>query len=581
MKPGRVFLGLFSVLCSLFLIEILLRFLNYPPELNKKFQRKDILWTIENVSLNSYGYRDKEVNLQKADNTFRIYLLGDSYTYGWLVDNPEDRFANIVERNLSEQLKIPVELINAASPGFTLKEMVGRFANEGRYFNPDLVLIGLNDDEANISRTYLRKKEIKFLSDSYLFQATVGNFLDKNVAKKNHEYLAGIYRNQDSKDWPEFTALMLKLKQEASKINAGLGIVLFPHIHANNPNAPYDLYEFNQKIKDFATKNKIYLVDPVETFLKYPDKTELRMNPLDPHPTVKMNKLLAEEILKQFDFQTYFQHHLPYIPNIKINYLSAHNLSLGKFNRIDKVSSNTGGLPWVYFETKNETNTQTFPLIGSEFRQMRYNADYLQTAKSFTHSGLPGATMIYNLYPDQKGVIKIKENLYGYRIVGINYLMALQITPNGATRSDYLLPTSIKREGGEWIFSFNQNEDYQMYKANLKVAVKQIDISPDGKAENLMQTIELKTRTPTETDKVSLPLAQKIYSWSKFEDFANHGFEYALVSGKVEPLVKVETNRNQLTLTFSHSIKSGQEVVFYASAKYLLAPKEILKVETE
>lgn len=39
-------------------------------------------WKMKNVQLNSWGFREKEFNLVKPNNTYRIAVIGDSITYG-------------------------------------------------------------------------------------------------------------------------------------------------------------------------------------------------------------------------------------------------------------------------------------------------------------------------------------------------------------------------------------------------------------------------------------------------------------------------------------------------------------------
>ena len=93
----KVLLSLISIFLTLVVLEFVLRLLNIPNELNKNYKRKDLAWTEKNVVLNSAGYRDKEYPIERAEDTFRIYAVGDSYTYGWLVDNQQDAFTEIIE----------------------------------------------------------------------------------------------------------------------------------------------------------------------------------------------------------------------------------------------------------------------------------------------------------------------------------------------------------------------------------------------------------------------------------------------------------------------------------------------------
>lgn len=108
-----------------------------------------MVWSENYVTLNSLGLRDREFDIEKDPGTFRIYALGDSYTFGWLINDSQKSFPKIIEKNLQAVMPDPVEVINGPSPGFTIKEMVKRFKEEGKFLYPDLATVGIND-EANV-----------------------------------------------------------------------------------------------------------------------------------------------------------------------------------------------------------------------------------------------------------------------------------------------------------------------------------------------------------------------------------------------------------------------------------------------
>lgn len=49
-------------------------------------------WFILHTTLNSHGYRDKEWSTDKPPGVRRIAFLGDSFTYGWGIKDPQERF---------------------------------------------------------------------------------------------------------------------------------------------------------------------------------------------------------------------------------------------------------------------------------------------------------------------------------------------------------------------------------------------------------------------------------------------------------------------------------------------------------
>lgn len=579
----KILLGLTSILAALVIAEITLRFLNLPLESNKDFQRKDLTWTEKNVILNSEGYRDKEYSMEKQEGVPRIYALGDSYTYGWLVDNSQDSYPKKIEKKLSASGK-NIEVINAGSPGFSLPEMVKRFISEGKYYNPDLITIGINDDEANFTKTYIAPYDTrlnKFIKSLHLYQISLGNYFKYQAEKVNHDYVLKIYTDQNSKEWEQFSEQILILKKEAEKINSNLAIILFPHIHPNRPEDAYDYYPFNEKFKKFGEENGIFIIDPLEDFLKYKDKSELVINPLDPHPTAKMDEIVASAFLKQFNIDSYLSSKKPYIIQSKTITIDKNNFEIGNFDLIKKISSNISDLPWVYFETKYETSSEDFPLKDKSFRNTNIYVDLLKTAKSFTHSGLPGATISYHIYPKESGKIVFLRRIYNYEVIGINHILALSIMGDGTIVSDYLDPKRIEFSGDNIEISINPEKNYHVYRLNLNISSKQLDINPDGKIEKIIKTYPLKTFLDEDSDQVVFDFNKKVSSWQEFSPEQGINNSVAFVDGVMTKIDAIDVKDNEVRLKFSKTIRKGQEVTFYVSAEYQLDENEKVDLQIQ
>ena len=102
----------------------------------------DLIFQRVPVHTNSCGMRDKERSVIKPENTYRIALLGDSFAFGWGVE--EDKiFARRLENNLNEiaQGKINFEVLNFGVPGYSTFQEVAKFKETGLDFNPDAVLV--------------------------------------------------------------------------------------------------------------------------------------------------------------------------------------------------------------------------------------------------------------------------------------------------------------------------------------------------------------------------------------------------------------------------------------------------------
>lgn len=576
----KILLSIFSTILTLFIIEGILRLLNLPAELDKNFQRKDLDWTEENVILNSAGYRDDEHDLSRDTETFRIYALGDSYTYGWLVNDYKKTFPKILEENLKKKTNKKIEIINAGSPGFSLGEMVNRFISEGKYYYPDLVILGINDDEANDSKTYRQPADLKLnplIKNSHIYQFTLGNYFKQISEKVNHEYVLNIYRDPMSEEWKKFSEHILSLQNQASKINAKLAIVLFPHIHPNSPDSPYDYYPYHEKFKSFAAENGIYLFDPLDNFLKFPGKKNLVINPLDPHPTEDMNKIAADYISDNFDIDKYLNSHQEYLPTTHKISIDQVNNKLGNYELIRSVSSgpsDSSGFPWIYFETKNENSIQDFSLKDKKYRQSNFYLDHIQTAKTFTHSGIPGGTIFYHVFSKEEGKLIIPDTIYEYQIVGFTQIFALSKLENGSVVSDYIAPYSIKKEGNNFIINFEPTKKYYIFRVGLTAAIRQTDIDPGGNIENMIETKLLRSTVNEKNSKVEIPIDKKISSWAVFTEEPGKSYPYAFINGKLSKISEVVKQNDKFVLSFPGLLDKGDEIIFPVACEYLLNTDE-------
>lgn len=568
-----------SIILLLFILEIILKPLNLIPEIDKRYKRHDINWSEKNVILNSAGYRTGEYSRDRVGDTFRIYVVGDSYSFGWYMNNPSDTYSAIIEKGLSKELNKKVEVINAGAPGFSTNEAVQRYISEGKFYHPDLVILG----GATVNEGFVSPFNPplpNFLKNSVIYQIIFGNIFRKIADNQNHKYLEGIFDNESSTYWQKYSKMVLKLRDETAKINAKLAIIVFPYMHAKNPNVPYDLYQYNKRLADFGKKNGILIFDPLEEVRKYPHKENLIFNPLDPHPTAQMNKLIAAEFLKDFDVKNYILNKKPYIPVIETVTIDKNNKTIGKYSAIRKIYSSDNA-QYVYYEIKEGSETSV-PLIDQSSRQTSYYEDMLQTSEGFTSSNVIGGSILYYIKPSKDGEIILPSKIYGYEVAGFEYVYGI-INGETAVSAEYINPISVTKSGDNFIIKYDKNKKYYIFTLCIPVKARQLDIDKDGNIKNILETISLKKTMEVDGNKIIFNVDGKISGFPQFLAKEGSTFAYVFVDDKFTEVkdINYDEENKKITLAFDGNLKKGQKIMLPVLATYDLSDKEQIFVEVE
>lgn len=469
MKFLREILILFiGVIIALSLSEAILRIFWNPPYLDPKYQRDDHAWLKKNVTLNSFGYRDHQFNLERKSETYRIYSLGDSYTYGWYIDNELLSYPKVLEKLLLEKYGQKFEVINASKPGFNLTDEVLRFENQGMLFEPDLVTVGINIFDIlgkDISTKYVSNDFVRSLR---LYQLSFGNLERTKISKQTDQQIRNAYQDSSSEITKAEVELQ-RLKSMTDSIGAKLVVIVFPSLNPENPDKPYQYYQYNNQLKKIGAKNSISILDLLDSFSGYKDKKDLVLNPIDPHPSIIADNLAANFIFRNLNFDELAKNP----PTI----LETQTITIDKDSILPQFKSIVSIEPpgWVYFNRKFNLDTQTQLLISNGDKQIPYLEDVLKTAKSFTHDGWPGAKIEYRL--EGGNHLRIPLKLYGYSVVGIGKTTGFW-EKDGATLSEDLSPfqVSISKDQNYVYADIISKNEYSLFTFFVDIGVKQFDI---------------------------------------------------------------------------------------------------------
>lgn len=134
------------------------------------------------VKINSFGLRNRNIQLKKTEEVFRIICLGASPTFGWGVDS-EDAYPYQVEKLLREKYGFSkrIEVINAGSIGYSSYQGLNFLKKDILKFSPDLITVSYVINDVDKHRFYRSNgKSDKELASKNKTLVAVENFLDKS-----------------------------------------------------------------------------------------------------------------------------------------------------------------------------------------------------------------------------------------------------------------------------------------------------------------------------------------------------------------------------------------------------------------
>jgi lysophospholipase L1-like esterase len=100
------------------------------------------------IHVNSAGYRDRERSVEKTPGTYRIAIVGDSYSDAYQVPL-ESTYWSELERTLNQRMTDTgrnVEVLNFGVRGYGTAQELLTFQQDVRSYNPDLVLLQITTE---------------------------------------------------------------------------------------------------------------------------------------------------------------------------------------------------------------------------------------------------------------------------------------------------------------------------------------------------------------------------------------------------------------------------------------------------
>ena len=258
--------------------------------------------------LNSFGLRGSDFEQPKPDGVQRVYMAGDSFTFGMGVADGQAVMPALVEQKLSRP-GAAVEVLNGGMlRGSLPRHWLKKWWRIQDPFDPDVVLIvfflrdGTNTGSIPAFFGQVRSEITDRNRTDVLYQSSFLYRLYRD--RTDRDLLADRYTQafrdayfgsaQQQKEWHSAQYNVLEIKKAAEARGARVGFVIYP-ILVDLAEDNYPFQDICDLLEQFANERGLPVLNLLPSFLgeKGP---ELWVSPLDQHPNEKAHAIAAEAV---------------------------------------------------------------------------------------------------------------------------------------------------------------------------------------------------------------------------------------------------------------------------------------------
>lgn len=242
--------------------------------------------------INEHGLRGGPITLEKPAGTKRILVLGDSYAFGFGVDE-KDTISAQLEVSIREK-NPKVQVLNMGVPGYQTAQEEKVLRRDGLRFSPDVVVLVYYAND-NVTATFMWDPRIKCVYvDELPLPNGVRRFLARSIlysrlTKAYTKYLEheGTLDATGERNWPATSSRLARIAALCKSKNIRLVMVAIPALVSST-----EFIEMNNKYnKDhdrvlaFAKQESIPVVDVRALILERAPKPieDLFLEPKDNH----------------------------------------------------------------------------------------------------------------------------------------------------------------------------------------------------------------------------------------------------------------------------------------------------------
>lgn len=272
-------------------------------------------WQAETLDyrMNSHGLRGDDFAVPKPANVHRVYMAGDSFTFGMGVADIAQVMPSLVEADLNEAPPLDgtrggVDVLNAGMlRGSLPRDWWKKWQRVGPLYDPDVVLIVffLRDGTGTgsipaffgVIRDEITRRNLAdpLYSWSYLVR-TWRDFQDRRrVASKYTDAFRASYfgSEPEQKEWRSAQYNVLQIKQSAEEMGAVVGFVIYPILVDLGDDYPFQ--DICNELERFGAERGLPTLNLLDSF-RGEHGPDLWVSAFDQHPNARGHAIAAEAI---------------------------------------------------------------------------------------------------------------------------------------------------------------------------------------------------------------------------------------------------------------------------------------------
>jgi hypothetical protein len=262
-------------------------------------------WFAIHTQLNSLGCRDKESTIEKPTGVRRIAFVGDSFTYGWGIEETADRFSDRIQSLFDTTVPGTVEIMNVAKPGWGTGDQIQPIRDVVALYHVDEIVLCYvpNDIEKLIPASPgfipTRPPEYSLLN---LDSSPLLDYLYRRIClprvptvRDYHDWLAQGFADPDV--WHRHVAQFHEIIRFSREHNVAFRVVLLPFLRTSGRG--FDPRRIHDRLQGVWYESEASNLDLLPLVSGY-DVTTLVVNSNDPHPNELAHEHFATSIWEAF-----------------------------------------------------------------------------------------------------------------------------------------------------------------------------------------------------------------------------------------------------------------------------------------